>query len=271
MQLLLDGLEPVQTTLAAYRTACSEFSTSFSTIQSGIKIARGKDVVEYLCENEGFFSLREGSLTLSGAIPQSEADTARALVVYEPGDIINGSWFLGGYFSLSSDFAIVVDRYSPAQEVLPGSDSRLSNLTVIHGRIWMHLCHHLAERLAVAQIQRPPDLRHFQPGDQIITRGATDNEVFTLLEGGADAVVDGVKVGEILPDEIFGAIAALAGVPRTASVIATHPSIALVLPREEFLQLLNSRPLTVMKLIQDMARALAKTNERLVAIQKNLT
>jgi CRP-like cAMP-binding protein len=110
----------------------------------------------------------------------------------------------------------------------------------------------------------PPEVRYFEAGETMIQQGGTNDEVYTLIEGSAEALVDGVKVGDIKSDEIFGAIAAIAGVPRTASVVATSRCMAISLPKGDFLHLLKSRPSTVLRLIQDMARALASANDRVV-------
>jgi CRP-like cAMP-binding protein len=106
-------------------------------------------------------------------------------------------------------------------------------------------------------------------GDVLIAQGQQGSDVFTLIDGALDVVVDGIKVGHIDHGDIFGVISALADSPRSASIIAAADSLVLKLPREEFLQLMKSRPATVIELIRSMARALVGANDKVVSLSKH--
>jgi hypothetical protein len=106
--------------------------------------------------------------------------------------------------------------------------------------------------------------------DVIIKQGDLSNEVFTLLEGSLDVLVDGVKVGQIERDEIFGVISALSDTPRSASVVAATDSMVLKLPKGEFIQLMRARPDTVLDLVRSMARALVSSNVKVVSLTNRL-
>ncbi|MDH5473810.1 MAG: cyclic nucleotide-binding domain-containing protein, partial [Gammaproteobacteria bacterium] len=109
-----------------------------------------------------------------------------------------------------------------------------------------------------------PEIRQYNEQDTIIEEGGTDNEVYTLLSGSADVLVKDTQVGVIKRDEIFGAIAALTGTPRTAKVVATSDCTVLVVPSDRFQDLLKKRPDTVTKLIEDMARTIVASNQKIV-------
>jgi CRP-like cAMP-binding protein len=111
-----------------------------------------------------------------------------------------------------------------------------------------------------------PEIRQYSKGQEIIRQGGTDNEVYTLISGAADVIVDNTKVGEIQRDEIFGAIAALTDTPRTAQVMALSECTVLVVPADRFHSLLSSRPETVTKLIEDMARTIISSNEKIITL-----
>ncbi len=112
------------------------------------------------------------------------------------------------------------------------------------------------------EVETQPRIRAVKAGEVIIAQGARAEEVYTLIEGRADVLADGIKVGEVLRDEIFGTLAAFSGGPRTASVVATENSLILSLPRSEFAMLVESRPKLVVKLIEDLARAITALNSR---------
>jgi signal-transduction protein with cAMP-binding, CBS, and nucleotidyltransferase domain len=114
------------------------------------------------------------------------------------------------------------------------------------------------------EVETAPTIRTYRAGEAIVTQGDRAEEVFTLAEGHADVLVDGVKVGEILRDEIFGVLAAVGGGTRTATVVASRNSLVLSLPCEQFAQLVQSRPRLVVKFIEDVARATAAMNLKLV-------
>ena len=105
----------------------------------------------------------------------------------------------------------------------------------------------------------------------IIQQGSKDNEVFTLMSGAAQVIVNDTIVGEVKRDEVFGAIAALTGTPRTATVKAASQCSVLVVPDTHFKELLKSRPDTMTKLIEDMARTIISGNEKIVALSKKIT
>lgn len=107
---------------------------------------------------------------------------------------------------------------------------------------------------------------HFNRGDIIIREGDKANEVYSLLSGAADVSINGVKVGEVLKDEIFGAMAVFTDEPRTATVTASENNCSiLAVPKDEFVNLIASQPQTTMTLVRDMARKINSLNEKLVA------
>ena len=75
----------------------------------------------------------------------------------------------------------------------------------------------------------------------------------------------------VLPDyrgsnEIFGALAAAADTFRTATVVARERSIVVSVPKEGFLSIIETRPATTLKLIQDMARSIVALNKTVVKL-----
>jgi CRP/FNR family cyclic AMP-dependent transcriptional regulator len=160
------------------------------------------------------------------------------------------------------DFAVVLRPY--AEQELLACISR--SLEFSKGWYEWHtaqrelLCEVIAGVMQVPD-EPMPQLRRFAPGEAIIVEGAEDDVVYTLVEGAADVWSHGVVVGEVQKDEIFGAIAAMTGCPRTATVVARQECLVLELDSGSFQDLVRARPGVVSKLIRDMARSIMSLNK----------
>ncbi len=108
---------------------------------------------------------------------------------------------------------------------------------------------------------------HYRAGETIINQGDVADRVYTLLEGTADAVCDGVKVGEINPNEIFGALAVFTRQPRMASVVASSDCTVLAVRKEEFITLIEHQPQICMGLIEEMAAKINQLNNQLLQLK----
>lgn len=111
-----------------------------------------------------------------------------------------------------------------------------------------------------------PAIRRYEAGETIVEQGSKGGEIFTLLEGRANAIVDGKTVGEIHSDEVFGALAALTQMERTATIRAQKDCLVLSLPRDRLLELIKLRPGTIEKLIADLARVIKDLNQKLTSV-----
>ncbi len=122
----------------------------------------------------------------------------------------------------------------------------------------------LAQELR-AEFQPRAGFLHFSAGDVIIRQGDTADQVYTLLEGSADALCDNLKVGEIHTGEIFGALAVFTRQPRMATVIATNNCIVLAVRKDEFVDLIDHQPQICMSIIEEMAEKINQLNGQLLA------
>jgi CRP/FNR family cyclic AMP-dependent transcriptional regulator len=122
----------------------------------------------------------------------------------------------------------------------------------------------LAGELLPGGAQFAPDFRYFEPGETIIAEGDPGDEIFTMADGDAEVSIEGVVVGAIGPDEIFGAIAALTNTPRTATVTATRSCAVFAVSRENFLELVKNRPSLISKMVAGMAKTISGLNERVI-------
>jgi Cyclic nucleotide-binding domain len=74
--------------------------------------------------------------------------------------------------------------------------------------------------------------RSLDAGEALITQGEEGQELFLILDGAVDIEVDGEEVAELGPGTLIGELALLEGGKRTASVYATTPVRAVVVPRD---------------------------------------
>jgi putative ABC transport system ATP-binding protein len=111
--------------------------------------------------------------------------------------------------------------------------------------------------------------RHFEPGDALIREGEKSVDVYVILEGAAEVTV-GVGsrvVGTAGPGAFMGEVAAIAGLPRTATVTATEPVTALALSRDVFLDLVQRDDGLGRALLRDMAGRVVALAGELSAVQ----
>lgn len=140
-------------------------------------------------------------------------------------------------------------------------------------RHWAHylLCNQSFYEQALAQemrseFQPSAGFLHFRAGETIIHQGQTADRVYTLLEGNADALRDGIKVGEVNANEIFGALAVFTRQPRMASVVACSDCTVLAVRKEEFIDLIEHQPQVCMGLIEEMATKINQLNSHILSL-----
>lgn len=125
-------------------------------------------------------------------------------------------------------------------------------------------------RIKQVDVNPATGFEHFAPGEKLIRQGAPAEHVFVIVEGHAEAWVDGQKVGDVHKDEIFGAMAVFINEPRTASVIATEPCTVMTIPKEQFLALMQSNPRIAHSLIESMARRIDMMNKEINHLRNKL-
>ncbi len=127
-------------------------------------------------------------------------------------------------------------------------------------------------RLKQPEIRPATGFQSFAAGEELINQGDIAEHVFIIIEGHAEAWVNGEKVGDVEKDEIFGAMAVFTEERRTATVIASEPCTVMVIPKDQFLSLMRSNPRIAHSLIESMARRIDLMNKEITHLrskQKN--
>jgi len=116
---------------------------------------------------------------------------------------------------------------------------------------------------SIKQGTRPAaGFQRYTAGETIIQEGEQADHVYTLLKGEAFASVKSKQVGKIKEGEIFGALAAITGNIRNASVLAHSNCTVMTVPKEQFIDLIKSQPETCLQMITTMAQQITELNSR---------
>ena len=129
----------------------------------------------------------------------------------------------------------------------------------------------LFAQLSTAELEKVAALlrrRRYRPGEPVFREGDPGTALYVVETGEVKIVLGGADGKEVVlsllgPGEFFGDLALLDGEPRSADAVATGPTQALVLPREDFLRLLRESPSVAVNVLAALSRRLRRT-DRLV-------
>jgi CRP/FNR family transcriptional regulator, cyclic AMP receptor protein len=108
---------------------------------------------------------------------------------------------------------------------------------------------------------------HYPSGKEIFAKGAPGSSLMAVIEGivrisSPSLAGREITLNLIHPGEVFGEIALLDGLERTADAIAMTDCELLVLSRREFMPFLERRPDICIKIIEILCHRLRNTSEQ---------
>ena len=101
-------------------------------------------------------------------------------------------------------------------------------------------------------------------GRQLTEEGAAGREFMIIIEGTATVKRKGKVLARLGPGDFFGELAVVAGVARTATVIAETDMVIETLNRREFSTLLDESPRIAKKVLVGAVRRLHEIEESIV-------
>ncbi len=115
------------------------------------------------------------------------------------------------------------------------------------------------ELKAVSRLVTPVSVK---AGKELVREGEPGREFLIIVEGTATVRRKGRKVATLGPGDFFGELAVLAGVPRTATVVADTPMVVDALNRREFSSLLDASPKLAKKILVAAVRRLHELDNK---------
>ena len=98
------------------------------------------------------------------------------------------------------------------------------------------------------------DVVSFLPGQSVVEEGLLGETMFVILSGEAKVIQGKRRLGLVRPGDFFGEVALLDGAPRSASVVAETPLVAIRLFRRTLLRMLAAEPQLALKILDVLVR-----------------
>ena len=115
------------------------------------------------------------------------------------------------------------------------------------------------ELKAISRLVTPVEVR---AGKVLTTEGDVGREFMIIASGTATVKRNGRKVATLGPGDLFGELAVLAGVPRTATVTADTDMVVEALNRQEFSSLLDESPALAKKILLGAVKRLYENDTK---------
>jgi CRP/FNR family transcriptional regulator, cyclic AMP receptor protein len=106
----------------------------------------------------------------------------------------------------------------------------------------------------LSRLAEETDVVSFPPGTTIVEEGLLGETMFVVLSGEARVVKGKRRLGTVRPGDFFGEVALLDGAPRSASVVAETPLLAIRLFRRTLLRMLEAEPQLALKILDSLVR-----------------
>jgi CRP-like cAMP-binding protein len=106
------------------------------------------------------------------------------------------------------------------------------------------------------QIARTATIQTVEAGQRVINIGDEGSDLFIVLEGSADAVLNGEVQRSFGAGDYFGELSALSPAPRTSDVVATTDLRVAVFSRPSVYRLIDTVPGVAAKMLEGLASSL---------------
>lgn len=111
--------------------------------------------------------------------------------------------------------------------------------------------------------------KRYAPGEQIIDRESESRDVYFVAQGSVRIVIYSASGRELTLDDLltgafFGELAAIDGLPRSASAMAVQDTTIASLPADQFLRLLHDYPEMATRVMRRLASIVRTATERII-------
>lgn len=120
----------------------------------------------------------------------------------------------------------------------------------------------------LSAVQTAAKIRKFSAKQIIVGQDEPDSDVFCVLEGEARAVVYSTEGHEIWlddfgPGDLFGEMAALAGTPRSADIVAASNVVVAIFAAHDFITLLERHGTLALAVSRRLVERIRHTTQRM--------
>jgi CRP/FNR family transcriptional regulator, cyclic AMP receptor protein len=112
------------------------------------------------------------------------------------------------------------------------------------------------------------DFKAFEQGQTIFEQGEAGNLMFVVTEGKVDIVVGGKIVEVVEEGGVFGEMAVVDNMPRSASAVAASTCKIVPVTQEQFNFMVQNNPFFTNKMMKVMSQRLRNTNPHDEAIEE---
>ena len=109
-----------------------------------------------------------------------------------------------------------------------------------------------------------PEERH-PAGSIILDSGGVGGKMYILKAGRVAVQLNGATIEEIGEGDIFGEMALIDRLPRSAAVVALTPVVTIPIDEKRFLQLIGKVPHFALRVMRTLIRRIRTMNEKLGA------
>ena len=162
---------------------------------------------------------------------------------------------------------------TPSPETEAGQAANAGQVVTVHLQNIPLLSGLEAETLG--QVGASMLFRKAEKGNYILHKGGAGDHLLFLLAGRlrvVDLTEDGREIGlsVLAPGDYFGELSIIDGQPRSASVVATEPSLIGLLPAPQAASLIYSQPLVARRVMNRLAQKIrAASNHRSILGMQN--
>jgi CRP/FNR family transcriptional regulator, cyclic AMP receptor protein len=112
--------------------------------------------------------------------------------------------------------------------------------------------------------------RRYRAGETVVERDESSREMFLIAEGSVRVATDGAQDRDVTFADIgvgayFGELAAIDGLPRTATVRAVEDTLLLVMPHETVVSLLQGNGAVAFRVLQRLTQVIRFCDDRITA------
>lgn len=189
------------------------------------------------------------------------SEQGKLVRLYGEGDIVDAHWEPDAAMSLTGDFATRLRVADPADiDAAVAGNPDWAAAQRAHARLQQQILRGLCAVFVTEHVEPTTEFTRATAGEAILREGDEAAEIFVLLSGEASVLVNGVEVGAVYENQVFGEMGFFTNQRRTATVVARGECLLQKISHDEFERLIVTRPQLMTNLLRTMAERMVALN-----------